>query len=65
MKPKDRRDHYNDMIAALTYELRQIEKQIAAAVNRKKQIWEEIDRLDNLMVEESRSGLLYREYEEE
>lgn len=57
----NRRDKYNEKIAVLTFEVREIDRQIAGLANLKKQKNAEIDRLNDLMVEEARNGTLYEE----
>lgn len=57
----NRRDKYNEKVALLTFEVREIDRQIAGLANLKKQKNAEIDHLNDLMVEEARNGTLYEE----
>lgn len=59
-----KRETYLEKIGQLSLEIREADRQIMGLVNLKKQKNAEIDRLNNLMVEEARSGTLYKEDEE-
>ena len=48
----------------LSMDLRETERQIVGLYNRKKQILEEMDAIQEQMVEDARNGTLYKEDEE-
>lgn len=56
-----KRETYLEKIGRLSLEIREADRQIMGLVNLKKLKNAEIDRLNNLMVEEARNGTLYKE----
>ena len=56
-----KRETYLEKIGQLSLEIREADRQIMGRVNLKKLKKAEIDRLNNLMVEEARNGTLYKE----
>lgn len=56
-----KRETYLEKIGQLSLEIREADRQIMGLVNLKKLKNAEIDRLNNLMVEEARNGTLYKE----
>ena len=56
-----KRETYLEKIGQLSLEIREVDRQIMGLVNLKKLKNAEIDRLNNLMVEEARNGTLYKE----
>ena len=56
-----KRETYLEKIGQLSLEIREADRQIMGLVNLKKLKNAEIDRLNNLMVEEERNGTLYKE----
>lgn len=56
-----KRETYLEKIGQLSLEIREADRQIMGLVNLKRLKNAEIDRLNNLMVEEARNGTLYKE----